>query len=78
MFGFLLYKTGSQNKIRARCSQPLLFVKKKTNTLQTEHAALTSEAGLFVPTINTSLVHVCNFFFVCIRTETVIYTSKIL
>ena len=32
-------------------------------TVQTEHAALTSEAGLFVPTINTSLVHVCNFFF---------------
>lgn len=30
---------------------------------QTERSALTSEAELFVSMINTSLVHVCNFFF---------------
>lgn len=30
---------------------------------QTERSALTSEAELFVSMINTSLVHVCNFFY---------------
>lgn len=75
----VFYVIKQEVKIKLELDVPILYFQGLVkNPVQTEHAALTREAGLFVPAINTSLVHVCNFFFICIRTETVIYTRKIL
>lgn len=59
---FLHYKTGSQIKSEPEVLIYLQGPEGKKEHKQSMRCILSSKSELFVSTINTSQVHVCNFF----------------